>query len=256
MKAQKGFSCQEDWGNFARWQAIALNHSSKYIDTGCFHKHEEGGDIDYARDCAVRAVDGSNPCHGLPRPPPPDADMVAVSEHVEDYMKEAIPQEHFSKYRYLLNLPGAKSGSYSRNLNVLWNSGSVVLLWDAPFVEWYFPALSHGRTHLAVVYNTASKTIESVEANPRVAHDLVKNALEIHQTFLCPSCIRKSTMDVLRALHQHFGMDLILNNNTAPGIFKQMNSNKLLHCEDLVEFHMKKERKALQSTDVICGGEV
>ena len=50
----------------------------------------------------------------------------------------------YASYKYQLNLPGSVSGSYSRNLNHLWMLGSVVALWDAPYVEWYYPALAPG----------------------------------------------------------------------------------------------------------------
>ena len=48
-----------------------------------------------------------------------------------------VDRADYSAYRYVLNLPGATTGSYSKNLNHLWALGAVVMLWDAPFVEWH-----------------------------------------------------------------------------------------------------------------------
>ena len=61
---------------------------------------------------------------------------------------EHVNASHYLNYRFLLNLPGSVSGSYSRNLNHLWATGSIVVLWQHPYVEWYYPGLSSGRTHL------------------------------------------------------------------------------------------------------------
>ena len=46
-----------------------------------------------------------------------------------------------------------------RNLNHLWATRAVVLLWDSEIVEWYYPALEAGRTHLAL--NRSTCRVES-----------------------------------------------------------------------------------------------
>ena len=48
-----------------------------------------------------------------------------------------LDDKDYRNHKYLLNLPGAASGSYSKNLNHLWRTGSVVMQWVHPFVEWY-----------------------------------------------------------------------------------------------------------------------
>ncbi|KAH8053080.1 hypothetical protein JL722_9746 [Aureococcus anophagefferens] len=96
----------------------------------------------------------------------------------------------FADYKFLLNLPGTISGSYSRHLNVLWALGAVVLLWDSPHVEWYYPALKDGATHVVVVgAASAAGTAAALLADPNRARGLALRARVVHDLFLCPDCL-------------------------------------------------------------------
>jgi len=122
--------CVDNWGNFARLQALSLAvQAPDLVDVGCVAMHGH----DLRRSC-VFGVDPHS-CDGEPRPPAtwrrPKEDSLTKA------VRKFVPVHDFAKRRVLLNLPGAKSGSYSRNLNVLWMMKSVVLLWNGPFVEWY-----------------------------------------------------------------------------------------------------------------------
>ena len=70
--------------------------------------------------------------------------VLAAPEKVEDH--SWVAPENYTKSAFVLNLPGQTTGSYSRNLNHLWATGAVVLLWDASFVEWYFRRADVPRT--------------------------------------------------------------------------------------------------------------
>ena len=116
-------------------------------------------------------------------------DVLENSHTVED--RAWFDATDYTKYKYLLNLPGKTTGSclaaptfrrrvaatprlargysveanrgdaaaatwkfcrdrlaplrYSRNLNHLWATGGVVLLWDEPIVEWYPTAAPKSR---------------------------------------------------------------------------------------------------------------
>ena len=50
------------------------------------------------------------------------------------------------------------------------------LLWDAGFVEWYYPALRHGATHAAVNASTAPGVVDFLEARPWAFVKLVAGA--------------------------------------------------------------------------------
>ena len=62
--------------------------------------------------------------------------MRAAFDEKELIAGEYVDEADYSRYKYVLNLPGSTTGSYSRNLNHLWALGAVVFLWEAPFVEW------------------------------------------------------------------------------------------------------------------------
>ena len=60
----------------------------------------------------------------------------AVDRVVDDRVAAVVPAANFSRYRYLIHLPGAATGSYSRNLQYLFAHGAVVLIWEHAAREW------------------------------------------------------------------------------------------------------------------------
>ena len=104
-----------------------------------------------------------------------------------------VAKENYTRYKYVLNLPGSTSGSYSpRNLNHLWFLGSVVLFWKARFTERYFPALTEGATHLTVDSSTLALAVRMLEENPKDAKVLREKASDVDHRIMCPflfSCL-------------------------------------------------------------------
>ena len=129
--------CHRDGGNHARWSALALaREQPDAFACACLD----------GKPCAARDA-ARFPCDGLPY----TATMAAlIAEDRAKHSKAALPMADFADFKFLLNIPGTISGSYSRHLNVLWALGAVVLLWDSPHVEWYYPALKDGATHVVV----------------------------------------------------------------------------------------------------------
>ena len=117
--------CEYEYGNHARLAAAALSfRRPDAVDVKCTTAA--------ATDCRPRdAV--ARPCAALPY----TEDMARVAREPALIAGDApVDRADYSAYRYVLNLPGATTGSYSKNLNHLWALGAVVMLWDAPFVEW------------------------------------------------------------------------------------------------------------------------
>ena len=79
------------------------------------------------------------------------------------------------------------SGSYSRNLNHLWFLGSVVASWESPAVEFYYPALTPGVTHVAVNRTTAAAAFAALRDAD--AARLRANARRVADELLCPDCL-------------------------------------------------------------------
>ena len=115
--------CHRDFGNYARWQALSL--ARRYPTEFAIYCLDD-------KPCDFRN-DTSLPCPALPY------DDTQRELHLEPrrlHSLPALPLGAFLQYKFLLNIPGTISGSYSRHLNLLWMFRSVVLLWDSPHVEY------------------------------------------------------------------------------------------------------------------------
>ena len=121
-----------------------------------------------------------------------DAEAVAVLANLSLVAGRGnrVKPEKFARFQYYLSLPGTVSGSYSKNLNRLWQLGGVVVLWSgAPHVEWYYPSLRRGKTHLELTKANALQEIAAVAANAARAARLLEGARTVSSEHLCPSCI-------------------------------------------------------------------
>ena len=186
--------CADEMGNFARTQAVALSarHPSLF-DVRCL-------------DCDVRD-EATKPCDAYKF----DADTKKVIE--ADFGKLHAPhigKQLFSRYKYQLNLPGSVSGSYSRNLNHLWSVGSVVMMWDAPFVEFYYPALSD-ETHVTVDIQNAAEKFSALRSDEQRQQKLLSNAERVSQELLCPSCLESYWRKLIRRYRSYFRLDAVLD---------------------------------------------
>ena len=77
-----------------------------------------------------------------------------------------------------------------------------MLLWDASFVEWYYPALASGATHVAINRSTGIATMERLEANPAEFSKLVAGAKAIAELHTCPHCLASHWKDVFEAMRR------------------------------------------------------
>ena len=131
-------------------------------------------------------------------------EIPAINETERDATESFVPPEDFSKWQYLLNLPGTSGGSYSRNLNLLWPQGSVVLLWDYPAVEWYYPALQALVTHIPVSYTNAIENVLALNAEPDLELSLIENATLVADTLVCGPCIAKYWRRLIEEMRTRF----------------------------------------------------
>ena len=114
------FCSEVAYGNYARISAFASS-------------------LDHPDEVDAKCVDGKR--HACKLPPP---SCVGIVNDFNSGLKpkaridgKFLDDKDYRNHKYLLNLPGAASGSYSKNLNHLWRTGSVVMQWVHPFVEWY-----------------------------------------------------------------------------------------------------------------------
>jgi len=211
-------ACSNEHGNFARLQALALTLAHpESVDAKCVH----------AETCRPRV--NSSRCPKMPYGPWEEkvvADPPCSGEHVYEHA--------YSKYKYVLNLPGATFGSYSRNLNHLWAIGSVVLQWRNRALEWYYPALKHGDTHLDVDASDLVKTVKKLEGDAGLQYALRQGAEGVAQELLCPKCLGEYFRKVMESLREHWRMDAVLDD---PCVFYEFirapETQQALNCSNL-----------------------
>mmetsp|Transcript_24667 Transcript_24667/g.64078 ORF Transcript_24667/g.64078 Transcript_24667/m.64078 type:complete len:410 (-) Transcript_24667:202-1431(-) len=102
---------------------------------------------------------------------PPETDGL-----VRERVAPVVPTANFSRYRYLLHLPGAATGSYSRNLQFLWSHGAVVFIWKHDAVEWYYADLVDGVHYVSVTAETLLEKVASVDADSEMRRALRRGA--------------------------------------------------------------------------------
>jgi len=144
------------------------------------------------------------------------AEAIPPREYCEPIRGDFLQHDDFSKYRFLLDLPGSTTGSYSRNLNHLWLFGSVVCLWDGPLLaphggahQWYSPALSENVTHAVLSRDTAPATVVAIASDLTERQRLVDNARAVAEHLLCPDCIADYVLATLAKLR-----DLLAHSDT------------------------------------------
>eukprot|EP00854_Cymbomonas_tetramitiformis_P000573 gene573-973_t len=107
-------------------------------------------------------------------------------------MLPTVPRNNqlvLSTYKYLLNMPGSATGSYSKNLQVLWPHGSVVLMWETKAQEFYYDKLVPGVTHLVVNNNTVIDTLRWLQEHDDEAQTIAAAGLRVFQHYLSPDAL-------------------------------------------------------------------
>ena len=95
-----------------------------------------------------------------------------------------VAQTNYSQYRYLLHLPGAATGSYSRNLQYLWTHGSIVLVWNQTATEFYYRHLQNDVHYVVVDASNIVETVEAIEADPARQERLRRGARAFYDAHL------------------------------------------------------------------------
>lgn len=201
--------CDRGFGNYARLQAISLSFCRPDdFDVLC----EKTGDEDAEKS---GCHPGQNFSFDCPEKFPDDPDIPLAVESGGVSTDVHVAPQRFAHNQFLLNLPGSTQGSYSRNLNHLWAMGAVVLLWDSPYVEWYYAALTHGLTHLSVNKSTIVGILEHVRQKPELIRTLIEGATAVDRHLVCGFCQVKFLSDAIAMMHNHFNWGSVLNSDFA-----------------------------------------
>ena len=137
----------------------------------------------------------------------------------------------YARYKILAHFPGGTTGSYSRNLNHLWATGSTVMIWDHPAQEHYYAGLEEGRTHLVFNATTAVEVAKQITGNQRLARRLREGAAAVQKELVCADCLHGFLLETLKAFRAHFSTNLALDDmKTARETLKGV------ECGDFVEY--------------------
>ena len=109
----------------------------------------------------------------------------------------------------------------------------MVLLWQAPIVEWYsrgvpatrlwhlarspryYPYLRPGVTHLVVNRSTAIQVVEGLEADPALYERLSNGAARVDREVMSPEGLADYLRQALEAIRRRVRYDLLLDDQTA-----------------------------------------
>eukprot|EP00635_Sarcinochrysidales_sp_CCMP3193_P000316 CAMPEP_0118912522 /NCGR_PEP_ID=MMETSP1166-20130328/13725_1 /TAXON_ID=1104430 /ORGANISM="Chrysoreinhardia sp, Strain CCMP3193" /LENGTH=957 /DNA_ID=CAMNT_0006852041 /DNA_START=17 /DNA_END=2887 /DNA_ORIENTATION=+ len=210
IRRNDGDSCDEDVGNYARLAAASLSLADPMVfDIKCVDSDHKSS--------------SSSICHKLHKARLPcekerdyDARMRSAVAYPEAIIGEYVHREDFSKFQFLLNLPGSLRGSYSRNLNHLWALDSVVLLWNESgandkVVEWYYPALKDNVTHVDIDKDSAVAKVREIRRDPRHLKSLRAEARKIHERYLAPEALTRYFLRAFQLLRGTFDLAPILD---------------------------------------------
>ena len=121
------------------------------------------------------------------------------------------PHNYYARFKMNLHFPGSTTGSYSRNLNHLWSTDAVVLIWKHAAVEHYYRGLAHGTTHLDVDLASAAATAREVLKNQPLVAKLKAGARAVVQDLICPDCLERFLAAALAKIRERHAQHLILD---------------------------------------------
>jgi len=101
----------------------------------------------------------------------------------------ALPPQHFSKYKYIISMPGSAQGSYSRHMQFATAAGGVVLLWEQAYWEFYYRSMVEGEHLFHVNEHTILPTIRRLRENPDLARRIAANVRRFFDEDLAPDAL-------------------------------------------------------------------
>lgn len=117
----------------------------------------------------------------------------AIPAHREMLTKARVASfakfHQYVRHKYLVHMPGAAKGSYSRNLQFMLGLGAVVLVWDHPYYEFYYDWLEEDKHYVAVNASNIVSKVRRLNANLDRAARIARNTAvwfdkHLHADFL------------------------------------------------------------------------
>ena len=218
--------CDHESGNIARFLGtlLTLRHPDQF-DVKVRHLEEKKTLWSNASALhATKCKDGTkHPFRGI------DDGLLGRLAEAQDV--SWVDPVDYARYKILAHFPGGTTGSYSRNLNHLWATGSTVMIWDHPAQEHYYAGLEEGRTHLVFNATNAVDVARKITGNQRLARRLRDGAAAVQKELVCADCLHGFLLETLKAFRAHFRTELALDDvATARATLKGV------QCGDFVEY--------------------
>ena len=121
------------------------------------------------------------------------------------------PHSYYARFKMLQHFPGSTKGSYSRNLNHLWSTDAVILIWKHAAVEHYYRGLELGATHLDVDLASAPAAARAVLGDAALAERLRAGARAVVRDLVCPECLETYLAAALGKIRARHGQDMVLD---------------------------------------------
>lgn len=125
-------------------------------------------------------------------------------------------------YKFVASLP-APGGAPPPARNEIWLLGSVVLMWRSRAVEWYYPALANGITHVTIDRTNAEDVVRELIADDNRAQRLALEASAVHDNHLCSSCIMECWHDIITRYNARFGLHLL----DIPSVIRDLDAHRI-----------------------------
>jgi hypothetical protein len=93
-----------------------------------------------------------------------------------------VHQKDYSRYRYVIHMPGAATGSYSRNLQFMWFHEAIVVVWRGIGFEWYYPQLLDNVNCVVADSSDIFAKLSALSQNPRKEAKLAAATWPFYQT--------------------------------------------------------------------------
>ena len=134
--------------------------------------------------------------------------------------RRRVEVEELSKFKALLHLPGASSGSYSRSLQYQLTAGAALLKYDNPYREFYYSEMLEGVHYLSVNLTSVGDVWEWLRENDDAAAALGAGALKFASTHLRAAHISAYWRALFRAYAalQRFPVELPARPCICPGV--------------------------------------
>ena len=172
--------------------------------------HQPGFDIAFSNACLSRLWAPSHPERVM------SAEQLRATASL--HKRRAEPDE-MSRFKYLLHLPGASTGSYSRSLQLQLTAGAALLKLDNPYREFYYSSLLPGVHYLPVNESSIGEALAWLVDHDEEADAMGTAASEFAAAVLSGERIRDYWVSLLRtyAALQRFSVALPERACVCPG---------------------------------------